>query len=59
MSSDKKLIHTVRGKHNTYDIYAYPKFIGGKEYVIFKNGERWKGAYDDQRKAIEVAEREG
>lgn len=59
MGSNKELIHTVRGKHNTYDIYVASKSFGGKEYYTYKNGKHWKGPYDDQRRAIEVAEKEG
>lgn len=55
----KKHVRTIDGKRSTYDIYEVPLAFGGKEYIIYKNGEYWKGVFDSLAKAVERANAEG
>ena len=55
----KKLIETVYGKRSKFEIYEVPKPFGGKEFIIHKDGDYWKGVFDSLAKAVERAKAEG
>ncbi len=55
----KKLIETVYGKRSKFEIYEVPKSFGGKEFIIHKDGDYWKGVFDSLAKAVERAKAEG
>jgi hypothetical protein len=55
----KKLVETIYGKRSKFDIYEVPKTFGGKEFIIYKDGDYWKGTFDSLAKAVERAKAEG
>lgn len=54
-----EVVETIYGKRSKFEIYEIKKSFGGREFVIYKDGSRWKGPYDSLARAVEVAEEAG
>lgn len=54
-----KLIETVYGKHHKYEIRESTAALFSTKYVIYRDGDRWKGDYSSIAKAVEIAKNAG
>ena len=59
MAEEKKLVDTIRGKVHRYDIYRRHTFLGGYEFWIYRDGERYRGTFSSLTAAVEAARKEG
>lgn len=57
--SNKEVVEVVYGKRSKFEIYKISKSFGGYEFVIYKDGDYWKGTFDSLAKAVERAKDEG
>jgi hypothetical protein len=51
--ADKKIVHTIIGKRNLYEIIRE-----GSSFYVYRTGTKIDGPYSDLRRAVEKAEKE-
>lgn len=52
----RKLIETLYGKRSKYEIYRSETLLS-HEFVIYRDGDYWKGTYDSLAKAVDAAKK--
>ena len=57
-SGDGEVVETIYGRRSVFEVVKNKGFIS-TDFTVFKDGKRWKGAYKDLSKAVEVAKNEG
>lgn len=48
------VVETIYGRKHKYEIKAVDLFLS-RVFVIYRDGQRWKGSYDSLSRAVEVA----
>ena len=56
--ADRKIIETIYGKQNKYEVVRVTKTFGGYEFYIYKNGDYYRGWYSSLAAAVEAAKKE-
>ena len=51
----KTSVEIIHGKRSKYEIFRMSKPFGGYEFIIYKDGSRWKSGYNSLERAVEVA----
>ena len=60
MSSDRKVVETVYGKHHKYEVLKEPAgVLSSSKYYVYKDGKFHRGSFDSLRDAVQAAESEG
>lgn len=55
----KEVIEVIYGKRSKFEVYRISKAFGGYEFVIYKDGNYWKGTFDSLSAAVDRAKNEG
>ncbi len=54
----KKLIETIRGNRHKFDIYRNDEFLS-YHFVVYRDGEYWKGTFSTLPAAVKAVEKAG
>lgn len=54
----KEMIEVIYGKRSKFEVYRITKPFGGYEFVIYKDGQYWKGTFDSLSAAVDRARKE-
>jgi hypothetical protein len=55
----KEVIEVIYGKRSKFEVYRVSKTFGGYEFIIYKDGNYWKGTFDSLSVAVGRAKKEG
>ena len=56
----RNVVETIYGRYNKYEVVKVPGgLFTSTSFVIYRDGEYYKGSYSDLRAAVEDARRSG
>jgi hypothetical protein len=55
--ADKKLVETIYGRRNKFEIYKNSKLFGSTDFSVYKDGGYWK-TFDTLSSAVEKCKNE-
>ena len=57
-SGSNEVVEVVYGKRSVFEVVKVKEFLG-TSFVVYKDGQRFKGSYSDLSRAVQTAKEQG